>query len=196
MGVALAPVVERGVTSGDRVLAARLTAGDRNALAEAYDQYAGLVFGLARRVSGDTAAAQDITQSVFARLWEQPGAFDPERGTLRSFLGVVTHRRAVDWLRSEVAARRRIERSAVVDDSAVPDVAEAATAVLVAERVRTAVAELPGDQREAIELAYFGGLTYRGVASALGIPEGTAKSRLRLALLRLAQILRAEGVTA
>jgi RNA polymerase sigma-70 factor (ECF subfamily) len=178
------------------VLAARLIAGDRDALAEAYDQYSGLVYGLARRVVGDAGGAQDVTQAVFTALWEQPGRFDPDRGALRAYLGVLTHRRAVDWLRGEAAARRRIERGATVAAPSMPDVAEAAAAVLVAERVRAAVAELPPDQRDAIELAYFGGMTYRGVATSLGIPEGTAKSRLRLALARLAQVLQAEGATA
>ena len=178
------------------MLADRLIAGDRDALAEAYDQFGGLVYGLARRVAGDPSAAQDVTQAVFTALWEQPNRFDPDRGTLRAYLGVMTHRRAVDWLRSEVAARRRLERNASVAVLAVPDVAEAATAVLVAEHVRSAVSELPAEQREAIELAYFGGMTYRRVARTLNIPEGTAKSRLRIALARLAEVLQAEGVSA
>src|SRR5439155_49629 len=121
-----------------------------------------------------------------------PGAFDPERGSLRTWLGTLAHRRSVDYVRREEARRRRAEREASRAVAA-PDVEEMATALLSAERVRAALDLLPDEQRRAIQLAYFGGKTYRQVAETLGIPEGTAKSRLRLGLKRIADALEAEG---
>lgn len=180
----------------DEGLSARLAAGDDRALSEAFAQYGGFVHGLALKVTRDSAAADEVTQTVFVALWERPDRYDPARGPLRPFLGVLAHRRAVDWLRREAASRRRAERSHTASDAPLPDVAEAATTVLVAERVREAVAQLPDDQRRALELAYFDGLTYRQVAARLGIPEGTAKSRLRLGLARLAAALGPEELSA
>jgi RNA polymerase sigma factor (sigma-70 family) len=133
-----------------------------------------------------------VSQDVFVGLWERPDAFDPDRGSLRSWLGTVTHRRAVDHVRREEARRRRAERAAG-RISVTPDVDEMATALVTAERVRAALDVLPADQRTAIQLAYFGGRTYRDVARILGIPEGTAKSRLRLALKKVATVLESEG---
>jgi len=176
-------------------LMARVMAGDGSALGEIYDQYAGFVYGLARRVTASAAIAEDVVQEVFASLWERPAAFDAERGSLRSWLGVLTHRRSVDRVRRETAQRQRAVAAAAKAPVAPPDIAEAATSLLVAERVREAVRALPDDQRAAVELAYFGGKTYVEVAEVLGIPEGTAKSRLRLALKKLADSLAAEGVT-
>jgi RNA polymerase sigma factor (sigma-70 family) len=170
----------------------RVVAGDDAALREVYDQYASFVYGLAVRVIGDTRAAEDVSQDVFVAFWERPGAFDPERGSLRTWLGTLTHRRSVDYVRREEARRRRAEREASRVVTA-PDVEEMATALLTAERVRAALDVLPPEQRRAIQLAYFGGKTYRQVAETLGIPEGTAKSRLRLALRRIADALEAEG---
>jgi RNA polymerase sigma-70 factor (ECF subfamily) len=170
----------------------RLVAGDSVALAEIYDQYASFVYGLALRVIGDARAAEDVSQDVFVGLWERPAVFDPERGSLRTWLGTLAHRRAVDYVRREEARRRRAERDAARAVSA-PDVDELATALVAAERVRAALDRLPAEQRRAIELAYFGGRTYRQVAEVLGIPEGTAKSRLRLGLRRIAEALEAEG---
>lgn len=172
----------------------RVTAGDGAALSEIYDQYSGFVFGLARRVTASAAAAEDVVQEVFASLWERPEAFDAGRGNLRSWLGVLTHRRSVDRIRRETAARRRETAEASRQPVAPPDIGEAAASMLVAERVRAAVRGLPDEQRQAVELAYFGGRTYVEVADVLGIPEGTAKSRLRLALKKLADELAAEGV--
>jgi RNA polymerase sigma-70 factor (ECF subfamily) len=170
----------------------RVVAGDDTGLREVYDQYASFVYGLAVRVIGDPRAAEDVSQDVFIAFWERPGAFDPDRGSLRTWLGTLTHRRSVDYVRREEARRRRATREA---SRAVPtpDVEEMATALLTAERVRAALDLLPTEQRRAIQLAYFGGKTYRQVAETLGIPEGTAKSRLRLALRRIADALEAEG---
>lgn len=177
-------------------LSGRLLAGDETALVEIYDRFAGYVNGLARRVTASASLADDVTQEVFVSLWEKPHAFDPTRGTLRAWLGVLTHRRSVDRVRRETTARRYEARQATVVPHPVPvDTADAATARLTAERVRAAVAALPDDQRRAVELAYFDGQTYVEVAATLGIPEGTAKSRLRLAMKRLASALGPEGIT-
>ena len=175
-------------------LADRLVAGDETALREIYDQFASFVFGLARRVTANATMAEDVTQEVFVSLWEKPEAFDPSRGTLRAWLGVLTHRRAVDRVRRETAAQRKERAAAARPAAPPPDIAEAAASMIVAQRVRDAVAELPTEQRVAVELAYFGGKTYLEVAEALGFPEGTAKSRLRLAMKKLAASLGSEGV--
>jgi RNA polymerase sigma factor (sigma-70 family) len=173
------------------VLVERLAGGDDSALADLYDRYAGFVFGLAHRMLMNRQAAEDVTQEVFVALWENPTRFEPGRGTLRGFLGTVTHRRAVDLIRREDARRRR-ESRAPADAAPVQDLAETAARTDASGRVRNALALLPEAQRRALELAYFQGHTYRQVAEALGIPEGTAKSRLRLGLQRVAEILRPE----
>src|SRR5262249_30570206 len=158
------------------------------ALPELYDQFGPYVYGLAARVIGDRRAAEDVTQDVFLSLWERPEAFDPERGPLRTFVGTLAHRRAIDVVRREEARRRRAAREAATIVP-IPDVDELAIAILAAERVRAEVDRLPVEQREAIELAYFGGRTYRQVAAQLGVPEGTVKSRMRLGLRRIADAL-------
>ena len=186
-------LVRGGDPSADRALVARLAAGDQRALERLYDQYSPLVHGLAARLTGCAATAADITQEVFVAMWTHPERYDADRGSLRTYLAALARRRSIDALRREGRAVRREERAARRTPSTPPDVEEAATAMLAAEQVRRAVAELPPDQRRAVELAYFDGLTYREVAVRLGLPEGTAKSRLRLALARLAGALRDEG---
>jgi RNA polymerase sigma-70 factor (ECF subfamily) len=176
----------------ERTVCDRMVAGDDAALGEIYDQFAAFVYGLAFRVIGDARAAEDVSQDVFVGLWQRPASFDPSRGTLRTWLGTLAHRRAVDYVRREEARRRRAEREASRAIST-PDVEEMATALVAAERVRAALEALPPEQRRAIHLAYFDGNTYRQVAEVLGIPEGTAKSRLRLGLRRVAAALEAEG---
>ena len=173
------------------VLVERLAGGDESALADLYDRYAGFVYGLAHRMLMNRQAAEDVTQEVFVALWQNPARFEPGRGTLRGFLGTMTHRRAVDLIRREDARRRR-ESRAPADAAPVQDLAETAARTDTSGRVRNALALLPEAQRRALELAYFQGHTYRQVAEVLGIPEGTAKSRLRLGLQRVAEILRPE----
>jgi RNA polymerase sigma-70 factor (ECF subfamily) len=184
-----------GTASGAWELAVRnrLIARDPSALSDLYDQFGSYVFGLAARVIGDRHAAEDVTQEVFLSLWERPEVFEPARGRLRTFLGTLAHRRAVDVVRREEARRRRAAREAATR-TPIPDVGELAMAIVAAEQVRAEVSRLPSEQRAAIELAYFGGRTYRQVAQELGIPEGTAKSRMRLGLGRIAQALEAQGV--
>jgi RNA polymerase sigma factor (sigma-70 family) len=176
----------------DRGMIARLMAGDDRALAAIYDQYSSLVHGIAVRLLNPAAAA-DVTQQVFVQLWERPDSFDGSRGSLRTFLSVLTRRRAIDLMRVESRAERRKEVAARQAVAVVPNVDEAAMTMIASERVRAALDHLPDDQRRAVELAYFEGLTFKQVAVATGVAEGTAKSRLRLALARLATVLRAEG---
>jgi RNA polymerase sigma-70 factor (ECF subfamily) len=187
-----APVAPTARAIEDRELAARMMAGDERALAEVYDRYVGLVFGMARRVLGDEAKAEDVTQEVFVYVWEQPHRFDPSRGTLRSWLGLLAHHRSVDRVRSEVRRTRgeaRLDPVDVVTDTA-DVVDDELSGTWLAGRVQQALDQLPAEQRDAVVLAYFGGRTYRQVATELDIPEGTAKSRLRLALAKLEELLR------
>lgn len=175
----------------EQALVDRLGRGDETALGDLYDRYAAFVHGLALRVLRDRGAAEDVTQDVFVAMWENPHRFDASRGTLRSFLGTLTHRRSVDLVRREEARRRRELRTSM-EPQVHPDLADTALRGFASERVRAALAVLPPAQREALELAYFHGRTYRQVADDLGIPEGTAKSRLRLGLQRIAELLRPE----
>jgi RNA polymerase sigma-70 factor (ECF subfamily) len=165
------------------------------ALGEVYRRHAGAVFGLAKRLLNDTAKAEEIVQEVFLRLWNQPEKFDPERGSLRSFLLSQTHGRAVDALRSDIARRRREERDAREAATGGYDIDREVWDMAMAGHVRDALATLQPAERAAVELAYFGGRTYREVAVELGEAEGTVKSRIRSALKRLRVELAGAGVT-
>jgi RNA polymerase sigma-70 factor (ECF subfamily) len=180
----------RPVGTCDSLLASRIAAGDERALAEVFDGLGGAVFASAVRVLGKGAAAQDVVQDVFVDLWCNPGRYDESLGTLRTYLTVCARHRAHDALRSElrrVGRERRHER--LMPAQRQPSAAEQIVEADMACAVRHAVQQLPPNQREVVELAYFGGLSYRDVARATGIPEGTAKSRVRLALARLETLL-------
>lgn len=155
------------------------------ALAEAYRRHSGAVFGLARRLLSGGPQAEEVVQEVFLRLWEQPEKFDPGRGSLRSYLLANCHGRSVDLLRSEQSRRRREERDATRTAKPGQDVEHEVWDLTVAERMGDALGALPDGERKAIELAYYGGHSYREVASLLGEPEGTIKSRIRSGLRRL-----------
>jgi len=178
----------------DAGLMARVAVGDERALQLVYERYSPLVYGLARRVTASTAHAEEITQEVFVYLWQNPERFDADRGTLRAFLGALTHRRAVDEVRRNTRRSAREDRvGSDVSTATTVEIGDDLERSQLAERVRAAVSSLPDEQREAVLLAYFGGCTFRQVAERLDIPEGTAKSRLRLGLGKLAVLL--EGLT-
>ena len=154
----------------DRVLAARLCAGDDSALAEIFDRHGALLLGLARRVTGSHSLAEEVLQEVMTALWSHPERFDAARGTLRCYLGTVTHRRAVDAVRSAV---RRQARESIVESLRLPtDGGDDWDSASMSEAVREAIERLPPDQRQAVELAFWKGMTYREVAQALGLPRG------------------------
>jgi RNA polymerase sigma-70 factor, ECF subfamily len=165
-----------------------------DALAEVYRRHAGPTFALARRLLWDAGVAEEVVQEVFVKLWHEPERFDPARGTLRSFLLAQTHSRSVDILRSESARRRREEREARVTAEADYDLEHEVGDIVIAEHVREALSEIPEPERKPIELAYFGGHSYREVAQLLGEPEGTIKSRIRAGLKRMHGTLSAAGV--
>ena len=178
------------VGDSDALLAARLGAGDDRALAEAFDRLGPAVYAGALRVLGDAAAAQDVVQDVFVELWSRPGRYDPAAGPLRAYLVLLARHRAVDIVRSELRRVARQEHSyRLVPRRPEPSPLEEAMVSEAAAVVRAAVQQLPEGQRRIVELAYFGGLTCREAAAAAGIPEGTAKSRLRLALAKLETML-------
>lgn len=164
------------------------------ALAEVYRRHGRAVYGLARRVIRDAAEAEDVTQDVFLRLWREPSRFDPERGSLRSFLLAQAHGRAVDVVRSTSSRRAREAREAARTAGAAYDMEHEAWDLALADQVASAMGELSDDERRAIELAYFEGHTYREVARVLEQPEGTVKSRIRSGMRRLRDALVDAGV--
>jgi RNA polymerase sigma-70 factor, ECF subfamily len=170
----------------DTLLAERLAAGDDHALAEIFDRLGPAVYGAAVRVLGESSAAQDVVQDVFVELWRDPARYEPATASLRTFLTLRARHRAVDLVRSELRRVARQERQhRLAQPAAHPSPFDLVAGAEAARVVRDAVALLPDNQRQVVELAYYRGLTCREVALAAGIPEGTAKSRLRLALAKL-----------
>ena len=166
----------------------------QDALAEAYRRHAGAVFGLSRRLLNEPALAEEVVQEVFLRLWNTPEKFDPERGSLRSYLLAQCHGRSVDLLRSDTSRRRREQNELRRTAEAGYDVEHEVWDMAVAEQVHEVVGKLPINERRAVELAYLRGHTYREVAVMLGEPEGTVKSRIRAGLKRMRQELADAGM--
>ncbi len=179
----------------DAGLVVAISRYNQDALAEAYRRHAGAVFGLSRRLLAEPSLAEEIVQEVFLRLWNDPDKFDPGRGSLRSYLLAQCHGRSVDLLRSESSRRRREEKDHRRTAEAGYDLEREVWDLTVADHVREAISKLPEGEREAIRLAYLGGHTYREVASMLGEPEGTVKSRIRSGLKHLRTELVAVGAT-
>jgi len=171
-------------TSSDASLAMSVARWEEDALAEVYRRYAAGLLGLARRLLYDARLAEDVIQEVFVRFWNRPERFDPDRGSLRAFLAAETHGRSVDLLRAEESRRRR-ERNDAMRAPIAATIEHDVMETVLATQVRAAIDGLPESERKAVELAYFGGMTYREVATTLNQPEGTVKSRIRKALSRL-----------
>lgn len=170
------------------LLGARLR--DESALAILYDRYSGLVYTLALRVVGDRDLAEEVMQDVFLRCWHGTEQYDPTRGTLPGWLLGIARNRAIDVVRSRQHQARLREREPLPEpgphEIGVPDRAEE---ILLREMVSQALTELSAPQRAAIELAYYGGLTQAEVATQLGEPLGTVKTRIRDGLRRLRRVL-------
>lgn len=176
----------RAIGSRMNELIMRAAAGDQQAFSTLYDEVAPRVHGLIVRVVVDRAQADEVTQEVFLETWRKAHAFDPARGSGLSWLLSIAHRRAVDRVRSSSAARTRDENfGARASDPPFDSTAEHVMARHDADAVHAALGTLSDVQREALEMAYFGGCTHTEVAAALDIPLGTAKARIRDGLRRL-----------
>jgi RNA polymerase sigma-70 factor, ECF subfamily len=162
--------------------------GDGDAFDALYDQVAASVFGIVRRVIRDPAQSEEVTQDVLLEIWRNAAKFDAKRGSATAWVTTLAHRRAVDRVRSvqkEADRERRIAAAVIPYD----EVAEAVESSLERERVRRCLGSLTELQRESVTLAYYGGYTYSQVASLLGVPDGTVKTRMRDALIRLRDCL-------
>jgi len=174
----------------DASLTGRIRSGDRDALGELYDRYAAVALATALRVVGDRQQAEDVVHDAFLAVWQKIDRFDAARGSLRAWLLTVVRNRAIDRIRAE---RRTLDIDALDEQSLLrsgPNPTwEGALDRMAAFRLRAAMDVLPAEQRMAVELAYFGGRTYREIAILTGVPQGTANGRLRLALARLREAL-------
>lgn len=173
----------------DATLIARLAAGDQSAAGDLYDRFGRQVYSLALRILQDDAAAEDVTQEVFVKLWRNAMKFDPHRGRAGSWILHMAYTTAVDLLRSRRrASPSRFDHLPDEPDTASDTAGDAETAVMGAQ-VRGGLLRLPPEQRQALEMAYFGALTQQEIAGRLGIPLGTVKSRVRLGLEALRNFL-------
>lgn len=183
----------KALTDEDAIRA--IARGDERALAALYDRYSRPCYAFALRMLGSETDAEEITQETFLRAWRSAATYDPDRAGILGWLLAITRNLCIDQLR-----RRRRHLPAVTLDDAPALPADdrtdiAAERAIDAERVRAALASLPGDQRSAIELVYYHGLTSNEVGRLLGVPPPTVRSRLRLGLLKLAGILAPGGTS-
>jgi len=173
-------------------LLARLAGGDERALADLYDGTNRIVYGLALRILGEPSAAEDVTMDVYMQVWRTAGSYESERGTVLTWLATMVRSRAIDSLRRRKARRAELEDNVdevtnLSDSRFCPELAS--LEVRRSRIVREAIAQLSPDQREAIELAYFSGLTHVEAAIQIGLPLGTVKTRIRSGMLQLRKIL-------
>lgn len=170
--------------ANDLSLISAVRSGDESAMAALYDRYSGIVYSVALRVLGDTAAAEDVLQEVFMQLWRNPGVFDSSRGNLGAWLAVISRNRAIDSL------RKRHPETDVEDVivSVEPDMSGDAERSRAMEKVRSALGAMPAAQRSALEMAYFEGLSHSEIATKTGEPLGTVKTRIRAGLLALRKV--------
>ena len=170
---------------GDAELTGGVRAGDPAAMAQLYDRYSSLVYAVALRVLADAAAAEDVLQDVFMQLWRSPGLFDASRGSLGAWLAVIARHRAIDQLRKR-RPETDVEEVVLSVEAGLDDAAERSRFL---EKVRRVLAALPAEQRSALEMAFFEGLTHSEISQQTGQPLGTIKTRIRSALLALRKAL-------
>jgi RNA polymerase sigma-70 factor, ECF subfamily len=178
----------------DAALLEGVARGDERAFAEVYDHYSSILFGLLLRILHSRAEAEDVLQEVFLQIWQQARAFDASRGRPFTWLVTLARSRAIDRLRAVDSRRRAAERSAEEGAAAASGSSEPADAGAErseqGEMVRRALAELPAEQRQALLLAYLGGMSQTEIAAAEGLPLGTVKTRTRAGLKKLSELLR------
>lgn len=177
----------------DGLIVARMAQGDGSALSELYDRHGRAVFALAVRMLSDHGEAEDLTQDVFSLAWRNAPKYDASRGVVAAWLLVTTRTRAIDRLRSRrvrpgAASEDQIRRLDAIPDTA-PSVEMSVAGDQMAERVRGAMANLPAEQRQALELAYFEGLSHTEIGERTGTALGTIKTRIRTGLARLRQAM-------
>ena len=173
-------------------LVPRIAQGDDRALAHLYDSTSRMMFGLCLRIVKDPSAAEDITLEVYLQVWRTAGSYDPVRGTVSAWLLTVARSRAIDWLRARKARRADMEQDLdeVFELQDLRPSPERSSIEAGRRRIiQDAMAELPDEQRRAIELTYFAGLSHSEIALQTGLPIGTVKTRIRLGVIRLRELL-------
>ncbi len=179
----------------DRELLQAIARQDADALVALFDRYNRLAFGLAYRILGDAFVAEEVVQDAFMSIWHNAASYDLSRGTVRTWLLTIVRNRAIDQLRGRFGrSQSDVDLDTVAPLLAAPDEWDDLLSEIQASAVRAALRALPEEQRVAIELAYFEGLTHVEIAERLGIPLGTVKSRLRLGLQKLHDLLVTPGV--
>jgi RNA polymerase sigma-70 factor (ECF subfamily) len=173
----------------DQALLERIVGRDANALADLYDRYAPMALALAARILGDRSEAEDVLQVVFTRVWQDAARYDPAKGSVASWLLAWIRNGAIDRLRRRDALRRASVQSASQAPAGHEDDVAPLDRSQEREKVARALAELPPDQRQVIELAYFEGMSQTQIAQRLGEPLGTVKTRMRLGMNKLRQAL-------
>jgi RNA polymerase sigma-70 factor (ECF subfamily) len=171
----------------------RVATGDLQAMSDFYDQSVQPLYSVALRILGDASEAEEVIQDVFVQVWEKAGTFDPLIGAAFHWVLSITRHRAIDRLRSRQRRSRLVEQiieTGAVETESASALENAALGGDEAAAVRTALGSLPGDQRQAIEMAFFGGLTHAEIAEVLHQPLGTIKARIRRGLLRLRESLK------
>jgi len=175
----------------DRALIERIESRDAEALALLYDRHAGRLMGLAHRILGDTGEAEEVLQEVYLHVWKAAATFDPSRGPVLAWLLVATRSRSIDRVRSRrtswSAGARSLEEAP--EPASREDVEADAAGREWEAQCRAVISELPEDQRRALELAYFDGLTHQEIAARTATPLGTVKTRVRLGLMKLRERL-------
>src|SRR5256885_1664411 len=180
----------------DPNLVAQLAAGSQEALAELYDRYGRLAYSVALRVLGDPGRAEDVVQEAFLRIWNHAASFDAHRGSLRTWLLTSVRNRSIDYLRGRGAPERQeLElEPALAEVGLRSDPWREVSQSLERTAVREAMGNLPAEQRQAVELAYFAGYSHREIAEMTSVPLSTVKGRMRLALEKLHSYLQARGL--